>query len=363
MSGQHQRLFPRLVWRAMIERRQRVALALAALTVAATLSTALLGLYSDLERKLRAQFRGYGANLLIAPSGGAQTLPLDVLSQAAKYGDAAPFLYSVQSVNGEPVVLAGTDFERAGPLTSFWKVDGRRRPLAGECLVGEGVAARFSLGPGSMVDVAGRRLRVAGVVSTGAAEDSQVILPLDDVAELARLGRVASVIAARVDGERVEQARAALAAALPGADVRLLRAVVESEAAVVLKVRSTLFLLTLLILLIVMLCVMNNFAAIVYQRRKEIGILKAIGGAESRVAALFASEAAAVALAGSLAGFALGSLLARWLGWQIFHQPVGTRPAVLPLVAAITLAVALAAIVVPLRRIRNIQPAVILRGE
>ncbi len=360
-------VWPRLVWRAMAERWQRISLALAALTIAAALATALLGLYLDIERKLRGEFRGYGANLILSPAGDRQTLPLDALAEADKYGQAAPFLYSVQTVNGEPVVLAGVDFKRLEPLAGYWQVEGRRQPLSGECLVGERVAARFELRPGSIVNVGLQAYRVAGIVSTGAAEDSQVLLPIEDVAERAGLSHQASLIAVRVDGAQVERARAALAASLaavlPGAEVRALRAVIESEAAVVLKIRGTLFVLTLLVLLIVTLCVMNNFAAIVYQRRKEIGVLKAIGGADRRIAALFAAEVAAVGLLGSLAGFGLGWLLVRWLGWQIFHQPMETSLAVLPPVAGITLLVALAATIVPLRRIRQIEPAVILRGE
>ncbi len=357
------RMFRTMVWRAILERRQRIGLALAALTIASSLATVLLGLYSDIERKLRQQFRGYGANLILAPRGERATLPRTALIEATKFGDAAPFLYSVQSANGEPVVFAGVDFARAEPLTSYWQVRGNRRPLPGECLIGERVAERFGLRPGSTIDLGTEKRRVAGIVSTGAAEDSQVLLPIDDVAQRAHLGREASLIALRVEGSRVEQARAALAAVLPEAEVRALRSVVESEAAVVLKIRSTMFLLMLLVLAIVALCVMNNFSAIVYQRRKEIGILKAIGGADGRIAALFASEVVAIALAGSLAGFVLGWAVARWLGWQIFQQAVETNLAVLPPVAAITVLVALAATAAPLRRIRKIEPAVILRGD
>ncbi len=356
-------MFWRIIWKAILERRQRVALALAALTVGSSLATVLLGLYSDIERKLRQQFRGYGANLILAPRGDRQTLPRAALEEAAKFGDAAPFLYSVQTAHGEPVVFAGVDFQRAEPLTSYWQVRGNRRPLPNECLVGERVAERFGLQPGSIIDLGEEKRRVAGIVSTGAAEDSQVLLPIDDVAERARLGREASLIAVRVEGAQLERARVALAMALPQAEVRVLRSVAESEAAIVLKIRSTMFLLMLLVLAIVALCVMNNFGAILYQRRKEIGILKAIGGADRRIAALFASEAVAIGLAGSVLGFVMGWALARWLGWQIFHQPIETSLTVLPAVAAITVLVTVAATAVPLRRIRKIDPAVILRGD
>lgn len=363
MSHRRRSLFPCLVWRAMVERRHRIGLALAALTIAATLATAMLSLYSDLERKLRGQFRGYGANLIISPRGDRQTVPLASLADAEKYGDAAPFLYSVQTVNKEPVVFAGLDFRRAEPLTGYWQVRGRRRLLPDECLIGERVAERFQLRPGAVIDLGSQHRRVAGVISTGAAEDSQVLLPIEDVAERAGLPQQASLIAVRVDGAQAERARAELAVALPEAEVRLLRAVVESEAAVVLKIRGTLFLMTAVILLIVGLCVMNNFGAIVYQRRKEIGVLKAIGAAERRIAALFVSEVLALGFFGSVAGFGLGWMLARWLGWQIFRQPVTTRLEVLPPVLGITLLVALVATALPLRRVRKIEPAAMLRGD
>jgi len=356
-------MFLHVLWRAMRQRRQRIGLALAALTVSATLAAALLSFYADIEGKLRREFRGYGANLVVAPAGDGETIPLAALGEAEKYGEAAPFLYSVQPVHGELVVLAGVDFRRLGPLSGYWRVQGRSSPLPGECLIGEQVAERFRLRPGSEIEAAGERRRVAGIVSTGGAEDSQVLLPIGELAQHTGLAGQASLIALRADGAQIHQVRAKLAAAVSGAEVRLLRAIAESEARVALKIRGTMLLLTLVILLISSLCVMNNFAAIVYQRRQEIGILKAIGAADRQIILLFAGEALTVGALGSLAGFAAGAWLARWLGWQIFRQPVAARWEVLPLVAGLTLAIALAAAVLPIREIRRIEPAVILRGD
>jgi len=352
----------RIVGKAMRDRWPRVTLALAALTVASGLSTALLALYADIESKLRGQFRGYGANLVLSAAGGAPTLPLSALAEADRHGEAAPILYSVQTIRGEPVVLAGTDFRRIEPLSQYWEVRGQR-PAAGEALVGVAVAERFQLRPGDSLDLGGESRPISGVVVTGGPEDSQILLPIQDAARLSGAGEQASLIALRVPAVAVEQARQRLAQALPGVEVRVLRAVVESEAGAVLKIRGTMFLLTLLVLAITILSVANNFGAMVHQRRVEIGILKAIGGGDGRLAGWFAAEAAAVALAGSLAGFLLGTLAARALTWQIFRQPAGTAWGTLPAALAVTVAVAVLAVVAPLNRIRAIQPAVILRGE
>jgi len=347
----------------MRERPQRVALAWGAFTVAAILATALLGLYGDIERKLRDQFHGYGPNLVIGPGAGKQVVPLAHLAEAESYGRAAPFLYSVQTVKDRQVVLAGADFDRLSALSAYWQVDGRRHPSVNECLIGERVAEQFQLRPGSEIEIFGERRRVAGIVSTGAAEDSQILLPIEELAQRTGVIGAASVISVRVQNHSVPEAQKKLASVFGDAEVSLVRAVVEAEAAAVLKIRGTLFLLTLVILGITALCVMNNSGAIIYQHRREIGTLKALGGGDRRIGALFVAEIAIVATGGSVAGFGIGWMVARWLGWRIFHQPTELGAGTLPLVVAITLALACAATVAPLRQLRRIEPAAILRGE
>jgi putative ABC transport system permease protein len=361
-------MFWKFVLRAVQFRKRRLALAFAALAVSATLATALFSVYSDIERKMRVQFRGFGANIVIAPSGGAQTVPLAAVALAEKQGAvAAPFIYTVGRVESEPVVVAGTDFRRAGPVTNYWRVDGARAPALGECLVGNNVAAHFRLKLAQKLELEGAPCVIRGIVSSGGAEDSQVIVPFDIAAQLAGLQDVASLVQVRADGERLTAIQAALASQLPEADVRLLHAVAETEANVVLKIRSTLFLLTVLILAITTLCVSSNFSALVLERSKEIGILKAIGAAEKKIAALFLSESLILGIASSVAGYVAGLLVAWWIGRQIFPESaaagVGVNYGVFLPVTGVTLAMAAVATLAAAARIWRIRPAVILRGE
>ena len=361
-------MFWNFVLRAVQFRKRRLTLAFAALAVSATLATALFSVYSDIERKMRVQFRGFGANIVIAPSGGAQTVPLAAVELAERQGAvAAPFIYTVGRVESEPVVVAGTDFRRAGPLTNYWRVDGARTVAPGECLVGNNVAAHFRLKLGQKLDLEGAPCAIRGIVSSGGAEDAQVIVPFDIAARLAGLRDAASLVQVRADGERLALVQAALARQLPGADVRLLHAVAETEANVVLKIRSTLFLLTVLILAITTLCVSSNFSALVLERSKEIGILKAIGAAERKIAALFLSESLILGVASAVAGYGVGLLVAWWIGRQIFPESaaagVGVNYGVFLPVTAVTLAMAAAATLAAAARIWRIRPAVTLRGE
>jgi putative ABC transport system permease protein len=361
-------MFRTLVLRAVQFRKRRLKLAFAALAVSATLATALFSVYSDIERKMRVQFRGFGANMVIAPAGGAQTVPLAAVALAERQGAvAAPFIYTVGRVEGEPIVVAGTDFSRAGPLTNYWRVDGVRAVAPGECLAGVNVAAHFRVKLSGKLDVEGAPCTVRGIVSSGGAEDAEVILPFDTAAQLAGLHDAASLVQVRADGQRLAIIRATLASQLPGTDVRLLHAVAETEANVVLKIRSTLFLLTALVLAITTLCVSSNFSALVLERSREIGILKAIGGAERKIAALFLSESLILGLASATAGYAVGLVVAWWIGRQIFPESassgVGVNYGVFLPVAGVTLAMAAAATLAAAARIWRIRPAVILRGE
>jgi putative ABC transport system permease protein len=348
-------MFLRFVIAALRFRRRRLLLAFSALAVAATLATALFSLYSDIDRKMRAEFRGYGANLIVAPADGSTISTAAVAEAEALGAAAAPFLYTVGRLRDEPVVVAAVDFPRAAPLIGYWHVG--RFLRAGECLVGTAAAAHFHLAVGQKAELDSGPCTVRGVVSTGGPEDAQVIIPFT--------GSQASLIQVRADSNRLADVRTALARALPHADVRVLHAVAETEANVVLKVRSSLYLLALLILAITLLCVSSNFSALVIERSREIGVLKAIGAAERKIASLFLSESLLVGLGSALVGYAMGLLLACWIGRSIFPGAavVGVNFSVFLPVTGLTLVIAAAATLLAGARIWRIKPAVILRGE
>ena len=94
------------------------------LAVGAMLASALLTTYDDLDSKMSGEFRRYGANLIVAPAAGADTLPDSALDAANQQGAAVPYLYVVGSENDRDVVLAGTDFARLAKSPPAWSVAG-----------------------------------------------------------------------------------------------------------------------------------------------------------------------------------------------------------------------------------------------
>jgi len=101
----------------------------------------------------------------------------------------------------------------------------------------------------------------------------------------------------------------------------------------------------------------------VRERTGEIGLARAVGASARQVAALFLTEAAAVAALGGVAGVAIGLGLGAALRWAVPGLPVET-PLIFVLAAVATsLAVGLLSGVLPARRAARLDPIEALRAE
>jgi putative ABC transport system permease protein len=154
-----------------------------------------------------------------------------------------------------------------------------------------------------------------------------------------------------------------LGQALPTADVRPVRQIMEGEANVLNKTRATLYAAATLIVLTAALCVLATLIGWVFDRRRDFAIMKALGASERLVNGFFAAEAAALGVIGAVLGFVIGIGVAAWIGRVNFHAPVVPRFSVFPYVLAGSVAVALISAVLPIGLLRRVQPATILRGE
>jgi putative ABC transport system permease protein len=368
-QSQHTSMFLRMLVRAAILRRGRAASALLAMVVAAAAATAMLNLYVDVQAKLRREFRNYGANVVVVGKDGA-ALPVGALNEANAVlggrGLAVPFAYVVaRASDGQSVVVAGTDFEQVRRLDRWWSVSGWPQG-ARDALVGTRAGAVVSQ-QGKPFDLSfqGRTIQLnpAGTLSTGAAEDSRVYISLTDFENWTGVQPSTIEIAASGSPAEVDAVIGKLAEALPTAEVRPVRQIMEGEARVLGKTRATLLASASLIILTAALCVLSTLMGWVLDRRRDFAIMKALGASERLISSVFAAEAGALGAVGAIVGFLIGIGVAAWIGRVNFHAPVVPRLNVLPWVLLGSIAVALISAVLPMSLLRRVQPAVILRGE
>jgi putative ABC transport system permease protein len=350
-------------------RRGRAFTALLAVVVAAAVSTAMLNLYVDVEAKLRREFRSYGANVVVVAKDG-QVLPDDALTvvqqKIAGHGIAVPFAYAVaHTPSGQPVVVAGTDMDGAGRLDRWWSVTAwPRKP--GEALVGARAAAVLTPS-GQPFDLLynghSLHLQPAGILRTGADEDSRVYLALPEFTTWTGVQPSSIEISYSGTSQEVATLAEQLGQALPKVEAQPVRQIVEAEARVLGKTQTSLYATTVVIILTAMLCVLATLTGWVYDRRRDFAIMKALGASEGLLRTMFAAEVVALGVVGALLGFLAGIGVAAWIGRVNFHATVVPRISVLPVVLLGSIAVALLSALFPMTLLRRVQPAMILRGE
>jgi len=352
--------------RSLTHRRARSLSALTAMTVSAAVATALLTLYADLDAKLHRTFRSFGANIVVtAPASPERKLVEKVQQAAGPEALVAAFAYAVATTDkGTPVVVAGVDFPTIRKLDSWWQV--ASWPTAPDAaLIGQ-KAANFIADPTHLkLTFSGKTAAFtsAGTLKTGGDEDSRIYIPLS--AFVAWTGTQPSVVEVQIPGgaQQVEAALNRLRSQLPGLQVEPVRQLVEGESRIVDRTHALMFGAVLLIALTVGVSVLATLSASVLERRRDFALMKALGGTQAQMISLFLLETMLLALAGVAAGYLVGSFAAWVISETNFHTATLPRIQVLPLVLLLNLAIAALAALLPVRVLRSLQPAALLRGE
>jgi putative ABC transport system permease protein len=306
----------------------------------------------------------------------------------------------------------GTFNTGASKANPWWTVSGRWfTDNTNECVVGERLARISGFGMGDVVGLRGgeigprkaaqqsdeeiqasisenRPCRVVGILSSGGSEDDAIVVPLVQAQKLAdkpgqyrklyvsALTKPEDDFARRdpktMNGDELERWSCSpyvssiaysIKQVLPGSDVRVIHRVADGEGKILTRVQTLLWLVTFASLLAAALAVGASSASSVIERRTEIGLMKALGAGSGTVGWLLAAEQLLLAFVGGCAGYALGLLLARFLGTKIFGVPPAPSLLVLGVIIALAAAVTLLGSALPLRRAAHFDPAPILRGE
>jgi putative ABC transport system permease protein len=361
-------LFVRLLVRAAWVRKDRALTALLSVAVVATIATAALTVYTDLDNKLSREFRSFGPNVVVSKPDGA--LSRDELARI----DAglsvkhlmAPVGYAVATgPDGSRVVLGGTDLKAFRELNSSWSLRETGHPGT-QVLLGSRAAETFAPhGEDFNVsfNVHHATLKPEAIFTSGSDDDSRIYLDLKEFTALTGVEPNTALLRAEGRPREIEAAIHSLSSSLPGFDVKPIRQITQAQTAVVGKTRAVVLAASAVIVTLILLCMMVTFTSSVLERRKDFAVMKALGASNKTVNLLFAAEAAWLALAGAAAGFVAGSGIALWIGKANFDAAILPQPGLLLPVLLGSTTLALLAAIAPLRILQRIQPAGILRGE
>jgi putative ABC transport system permease protein len=388
----------RILGKSLLKRKARVAIAIIAVVMGASITGALVTTSMNVKEKVGLEFRQYGANILLVPK--TESIPVSIgdvdygavteqryleesdlpkikeISWAKNVLGYAPYLYSVVTVENQKTVLSGVWFDQIKKISPWWDLSGdwiddrndTQCAIIGISIseiLGIGIGDTLTISYNDTINNSVRSLEVVGIVNTGSSEDNQVFVSLYLAQNLTGLsGKVSTVqVSALCIGCPVEVIAEEIEEKIPYAQAKSVKQMVQAEMEILGKIEELMLLIAVVALMASALGVMTTMTTSVVERTKEIGMMKAIGAENSKIAILFLTEAVIIGVIGGLLGYIAGLGVAQFIGMSVFNSSISPRISVLPLVLGISIGVVVLASALPVRRAISIEPAKVLRGE
>ena len=379
-------MYFRMITASLIRRRSRMLVALLSIAIGATILSGLVTIYYDVPRQMGAQFRNYGANMIFTPSDGSFT-QADIEDgrsyiESADIVGVTPYRYESVRIHELPVMAAGTDLTQAKLTSPYWSVEGEYPSGTGSLLLGASLSEQFRLFVGDTVTVSytpefdGRSedetildntidLTVAGVLETGGPEEDYVYLQLSDLEQLTgKSGEIdIAELSISANSDKLRSYAEKISSSVQALDARLVKRVTESETTVLTKLQALVLLVTVVVLALTMICVATTMTAVVTERRREIGLRKAIGASNGGIIKEFMGEGMLLGGLGGIIGSVLGFIFAQQVSVHVFSSSITFMPLIVPVTILVSVAVTGVSCLLPIRSATQIDPALVLKGE
>ena len=379
-SANTQIMFWRLIFRALRLRLQRVFIIFTALTVGASIVTAMAAVYFDINTKMSQELRTFGANFYIGSADGGMMNQAELNAILQKSPDgfitaASPYLYGVARSDLEKIVLMGVNFDAMRILAPYWQITGSAINVNFDdrnAMIGKTLAERLHVKVGDSLQLSKNAVEkhsfnIKGIVEAGDATDNMLIVNVEFAQNWLDKEGVVNNALLNVQNEQgantVDQFAEKIMQQYPDLTARPIRKVSASEGQILEKIKGLMGLISLVILVLATLCVNTTLIAIVGERSKEFALQKALGARKLDIIRQISTEILIIAFCAIIIGLGLGYLLAQVLGITVFKSYIDMRLPVLPITIVLSLLVAFVAVIIPTRRALSINVANVLKGE
>lgn len=374
------RMYLKMITSSLIRRRSRMLVALLAIAIGSTVLSGLLTIYYDIPRQMGTVFRSYGANLIFLPAESESKITQEQIGAIKQVIDSeklvgfAPYIYQSAKVNEQPYMIAATDLASAKSNSPYWLIRGDWPHNKKEVLIGHEISRNIELSVGDTFivntpkpngDVTVNECTVSGIVTTGGVEEEFIFMSLEDIKGIIGYDDQFDVIECSIDGnqEYLKSIADTVSKQVNGITPRLVKRVTESQDVVLNKLQALVWIVTIIVLFLTMICVTTTMMAVVAERRKEIGLKKALGASNSSVVKDFMGEAVMLGLIGGILGVVLGYVFADNVSISVFAREVSFPVQLAPFTVIASIIITIVSCLFPVRATVDIDPALVLRGE
>jgi len=325
--------------RNLERRKARMAFLIVGLLVGVATVVALLSLTSAMSADIQHKMENYGANILLTPKSNDLSLTYGGISLGGVSVDTrelhqedlgriysipnnrnisavAPKVLGAVEMNNEKVLLMGVDHGVEFHLKRWWVLNGEPITRVDQVVAGTSVAEKFGLAPGAHVELNGQAFQVSGILQeTGSQDDNLLIAALPVAQKLLNKEGVVSFVevAALCADCPVEDMVNQITTVLPGVKVNAIQQVVKTRMHALDQFQTFSLAVSLIVLFVGSLVVFVTMMGSVNERCHEIGIFRALGFRKHHVVRLILTEATIVSVIAGIAGFVIGTLVAKGL--------------------------------------------------
>lgn len=377
MNIQKLKMYFTMVTNALLRRKLRMFIALLAVAIGATIISGMITVYKEVPEQMGREFRAYGANLLLLPASGTTTMQEAKLPavyqklQGHEIVGSAPFLYERLKINESPVLVGGTDFDMVKKVSPYWQINGAMPSADKEILLGYELAEKFQAKPGEKIILAlgdgswESPFTVSGIVRTGGKEEQFAYMDLQSLQEIVNKPGIISMAQVSVvaNAAELDAFTRQMAEEEPSIHPQTVKQIASSEQTVLGKLQALVLLVTVVVLLLTLVCVGTTMTEVVSERRREIGLKKALGADNRNIAAEFFGESCMLGLLGGILGTVCGYLFAQAVGTNVFGRSLHLSIPIAVMSVVLSIVVTAIATMLPVRTAVKVEPAIVMRGE
>ena len=313
-------------------RKGKVFFLVLGLTIGITTVVTLISVTRMMNEDISRKLDEFGANILIIPRsddlslsyGGMNIGGVSIDAQTLKDSDipkirqievrenvstVSPKLIGVVEIEGKKVPLMGIRFEEELRLKKWWKIHGAEPKSPDEVLLGNEVAVRLFKSIGDHLAIHGKPMKITGVLDeTGSQDDFLIFSDLTFVQEAMKKPGALSLIevSAFCNTCPIEEIVRQISQKLPHAKVTAIKQTLQTKMEALDHFKKFSVGISVIVLLIGSLIVFTHMMASVNERKREIGIFRAIGFRKSHVIRIIFLEALIVGLIAGIVGYVLG---------------------------------------------------------
>jgi len=331
-------------------RKGKVFFLILGLTIGITTVVTLISITRMMNEDISKKLDEFGANILIIPRsddlsisyGGMSIGGVAIDTQVLKDSDipkiqqievrenistVSPKLIGVVEIDGKKVPVMGVHFQEEVRLKKWWKIHGGVPKSQEEVMLGNEAAVRLFKSTGDTLPINGKVVKISGVLDeTGSQDDFLVFGDLSFVQETMKKPGALSLIevSAFCNTCPIEEIVRQISKELPHAKVTAIKQTLQTKMEAIDHFKKFSVGISIIILLIGSLIVFTNMMASVNERKREIGIFRAIGFRKSHIIRIIFLEALIVGLIAGIMGYLLGLGVVQIIGPMITGVKSGT---------------------------------------